>query len=499
MSNFFKSIRIKLFFRICIVIIIIMLFLIVVNNAVLETVLYNQKTNKIIECVNNVNSIDNKELTKKLEYISLKNDFDILVLNNGNEVFSSCKNIYSSFEKLEPITYEVKYNIFNKSNVLYSKDNITVRKITDSNNGLNFLVATAKLKNNNEIYIRLPISIINESLNVSSEFLIIISVISLIVAGIYVFIITKNFTKPIIDLREITNSMKNLNFADKYIEKENNDEINELGKNINDLSEKLQNTINQLRKNNLELEKDIEEKSKIDEMRKQFISDVSHELKTPIALIQGYAEGLLENVNKDEESKNFYSSVILDEANKMDKLVKRLLELMRLENEEIVFNDTNFDIVELINCVIRNSKVITDEQNIDVVFDEKQPVYVCADEFYIEQVVSNYYTNAIKNIKEKNGQKQIKINIEKAEEQGKLRVNVFNTGKNISEEELTRIWKRFYKVDKSRNRLKGGTGIGLSLVKAIMVKYKNNYGVLNKKDGVQFFFEINCSIISDQM
>mgnify|MGYP002624649435 CR=1 FL=1 len=135
----------------------------------------------------------------------------------------------------------------------------------------------------------------------------------------------------------------------------------------------------------------------IDEMRKQFISDVSHELKTPIALIQGYAEGLVENVNTDEENKNFYANVILDEANKMDKLVKRLLELMKLEYEDIDFNDTNFDIVEVIREIIRISKVQLEEAKINVVFDEHEPIYVFADDFYIEQVVTNYFTNAIKN------------------------------------------------------------------------------------------------------
>ena len=207
----------------------------------------------------------------------------------------------------------------------------------------------------------------------------------------------------------------------------------------------------------------------------------------------------MENVNKDEESKNFYAKVILDESNKMDKLVKRLLELIRLENEDIIFNDTNFDIVELINSVITNSKMMTDEQNIQIIFNEKDPIYVYADEFYIEQVFSNYYTNAIKNILEINGKKQIKISIEKAKEQGKVRIKVFNTGKQIEEENLNRIWNRFYKVDKSRTRLKGGTGIGLALVKAIMVKAKNKYGVNNKLDGVEFYFELNYSIISHQM
>ena len=143
----------------------------------------------------------------------------------------------------------------------------------------------------------------------------------------------------------------------------------------------------------MELEKDIETKSKIDEMRKQFISDVSHELKTPIALIQGYAEGLVENVNTDEESRNFYAEVILDEANKMDVMVKRLLELMKLEYEDRELNNKNFDIVELVNEVIRTSNVVIKENDIEVDFKEKEPIIVYADDFYIEQVVNNYFTS----------------------------------------------------------------------------------------------------------
>ena len=256
------------------------------------------------------------------------------------------------------------------------------------------------------------------------------------------------------------------------------------------MSYKLEETINQLQKNNMELERDIEEKSKIDEMRKQFISDVSHELKTPIALIQGYSEGLIENVNSDEESRSFYADVILDEANKMDQLVKKLLELMKLEYGEREFNDSEFDITDLINDVIRKSKVVLEEQNILVEFKETKPVYVFADSFYIEQVVRNYFTNAIKNNKKINGKKKIKISIKNAKDDDKIRIAVFNTGENISEENLNRIWTRFYKIDKSRNRKDGGTGIGLALVKAIMNQYDNDFGVTNKKDGVEFYFEI---------
>lgn len=266
--------------------------------------------------------------------------------------------------------------------------------------------------------------------------------------------------------------------------------LTNFGKSINTMSFKLEETIEQLRKSNMELERDIEEKSKIDEMRKQFISDVSHELKTPIALIQGYSEGLIENVNTDEENRKFYADVILDEANKMDILVKKLLELMKLEYGQREFHDTKFDIVEMIQEIIRNSKVVLEEQNIKVNFSVKEPIYVFADDFYIEQVIRNYFTNAIKNIKAVNGKKKIKISLKKAKEKNNIKVCVFNTGEPISEENLARIWTRFYKVDKSRNRESGGTGIGLALVKAIMNQYGTDFGVQNRKDGVEFYFEV---------
>lgn len=164
---------------------------------------------------------------------------------------------------------------------------------------------------------------------------------AILIAAVIVSYVSRKFTDPILELNDIAKKMSNLDFSHKYRIKDVDDEINNLGRSINVMSDKLERTINQLRNSNIELEKDIEEKSKIDEMRKSFISDVSHELKTPIALIQGYSEGLLENVNTDEESRKFYAEVILDETNKMDKLVKQLLELMKLEYGKRQFNDKN--------------------------------------------------------------------------------------------------------------------------------------------------------------
>ncbi|MBR3832601.1 MAG: GHKL domain-containing protein, partial [Mycoplasmataceae bacterium] len=137
-----------------------------------------------------------------------------------------------------------------------------------------------------------------------------------------------------------------------------------------------------------------------------------------------------------------------------------------------------------------NSKVVLAEQKIEIDFSEQEPIYVFADDFYIEQVITNYFTNAIKNAEEVDKVKQIKISIKKSKEPNKYRVTVFNTGKKIDEENLNRIWTRFYKVDTARTRSKGGTGIGLALVKAIMTKYNSAYGVKNKKNGVEFYFDI---------
>ena len=229
---------------------------------------------------------------------------------------------------------------------LESNDNFTIKRQRDSKNGLAYIMLSGRLDNGYFLYVRIPITSIQDSVNISNNFLILIAGIAILISAIMVSIISKKFTEPITELNNIAKKMANLDFSQKYQVSNTDDEINTLGKSINIMSEKLEGTIKQLRNSNIELERDIEEKSKIDEMRKSFISDVSHELKTPIALIQGYSEGLIENVTTDDESKKFYAEVILDETNKMDKLVKQLLELMKLEYGKRQFNNTVFNIVE---------------------------------------------------------------------------------------------------------------------------------------------------------
>lgn len=491
-----KSIRVKLFLTLCIVVVIIIAFLILTNNFVLESFYLHSKTQNLIGIYERINNYylheqtDSSNLQLELKRAAINNNFDIVIKSDNNiSVYSTNRDFLSNGNDINSID-----NIVSQSkNIIYKNDKVIIQKFEDKTNGITFLMFSTELDNGYKLYIRMPFASIRESVRISNNFLYLFGGITILIGGIVVSFISKKFTSPILELNAIANKMAKLDFSHKYQVTDTDDELNDLGKSINTMSDKLERTINQLKENNIELEKDIEEKSKIDEMRKQFISDVSHELKTPITLIQGYSEGLIENVNTDEENKRFYAEVILDEANKMDKLVKQLLDLMKLEYGKRQFNNKEFDICELIREVIRKSKVILEEKNIEVKFKQENPVIVLADDFYIEQVVTNYFTNAMKHVKEKEDRKLIEIKMQKDLKANTVRISVFNTGDKIKEENLNRIWNRFYKIDESRNREDGGTGIGLSLVKAIMNNYKKEYGVINKEYGVEFYFDLELS------
>lgn len=494
-KNTLKSVRIKLFFTICIVITMIILLLVIVNNVVLEKFYLYNKTKTMKQIYKQINTSYNNELPyekieENLRVLSINNNLDILIKTDENILMLATDNNKTDY------TGEIEFfsNIKQKGEILrklYQEKMIDINIVKENDTKINYIIVSAYLDNGYKLYMRTPTADLQESARISNNVLIVIGSAVIIISGIIASFISRKFAAPILELNSIAQRMSNLDFSQKYQVNDTDDEMNNLGKSINIMSEKLEKTIKQLTVNNSELEKDIERKSKIDEMRKQFISDVSHELKTPIALIQGYAEGLVENVNVDDESREFYANVILDEANKMDRLVKQLLELMKLEYGKRDFNNESFDIVALINEVIKKCNVMVVENNIKIYFNCKNVIMAYADIFYVEQILMNYITNAIKYSKEVNGERKIEINIYLDAEKNKIRVSIFNSGDNIEEKELQRIWGRFYKVDSSRNREKGGTGIGLAFVKAIMNNYQNEYGAVNKENGVEFFFELD--------
>ena len=224
----------------------------------------------------------------------------------------------------------------------------------------------------------------------------------------------------------------------------------------------------ELKSANNELQKDIQNKIQIDEMRKEFLSNVSHELKTPIALIQGYAEGLQDNINDDQ----------------------KLLTLNQIEFGSDQVHFERFDIVQVLRSSVNSATLLAEQKDAEILFYETEPVYVWADEYMIEEVITNYISNAVNHV---DGERVIRVTME---QRGDVeRISVFNTGKTIPEEELDKIWVKFYKVDKARTRAYGGNGIGLSIVKAIMDSMNQKCGVINHDNGVEFWFELDCKTI----
>lgn len=335
-----------------------------------------------------------------------------------------------------------------------------------------------------------PLESIRESASVAVHFLAYVGAGGALLGGIVIWAVSCRITRPIAQLSYISGRMVHLDFEAKYGSKRHRvvhfyDEIDMLGENINELSASLERSISELKTANNELKCDIEKREQIDEMRKEFLANVSHELKTPIALIQGYAEGLSEGVNDDEESRKYYCEVIVDEAARMNTLVKRLLTLNQLEFGNDVVSMERFDLVTMIRNYIQSARILTQQQEIEVRMEDYESVYVWADEFKVEEIFMNYFINAVNHCE---GEKVIEIGLE--QEGCRVRVGVFNTGSPIPEEAIPHLWEKFYKVDKARTRSYGGSGVGLSIVKAALDSMHQEYGVENREGGVWFWFTL---------
>ncbi len=368
--------------------------------------------------------------------------------------------------------------------VLRQTENYQVIKIYDRFISMDYLELWGRLDNGNYYIVRCPITSIEDSVTQSNQFYIYIGCVMVLASAVVIWLLTRRIVKPIQELTGISKRMAALDFEARYTSG-GEDEIGELGHNFNQMSDKLERAISELKSANARLQKDIEEKTQIDEMRQEFLSDVSHELKTPIALIQGYAEGLKENISDDAESRDFYCDVIIDESAKMNALVKKLLNLNQLEFGNDQLSMERFDLAELIRGVIQSSHILIEQKEAKILFQQQEPVYVWGDEFKIEEVVTNYLTNALNHLE---GERVIEITCR--EKDGRVVTTVFNTGKPISEEDMDKIWVKFYKVDKARTREYGGSGIGLSIVRAIMDAHGQECHVKSYTNGVAFSFTL---------
>ncbi len=372
--------------------------------------------------------------------------------------------------------------------IIEEGDGYVVQKLHTE--GEDFLEMYGRLSTGISFIMHTPLESIRESAKIANRFLAYMGIVAALAGGVIVWFVSTKITKPILELNRISEKMVHLDFEAKY-EGGASNEIGLLGENINKLSASLERSISELKTANNELQKDIERKEQIDAMRREFLANVSHELKTPIALIQGYAEGLSEGVNDDPESRSFYCEVIVDEASKMNNMVKKLLTLNQLEFGNDVVAMERFDVTALVENYVQSAGILTRQNEITVRMEEYGPVYVWGDVYKTEEVFTNYFSNAVNHCMavDKDSGKIIVISLEQRD--GKIRIGVFNTGQPIPEESVPHLWEKFYKVDKARTREYGGSGVGLSIVKAIMESMNQKYGVENYNNGVLFWFELD--------
>ncbi len=467
----------------------VLLALLVINMNFLEPYYISNKKTEFVNMYGSLRNamesgtIEQQDEAEELWHMAEKNNMSYLIVDEDKA------RMFTNVHDMDMLQKQLAGYLLNqvqkKSRILDSTEEYQLTRSRSPWNKEEYIEMWGEFADGSIFLIRSPIESIRESASISNRFLIIIGCFMIVICTVLIWYFSKRLTDPILELAALSERMANLDFEAKYTSGGKN-EIGNLGDNFNRMSAKLESTISELKSANNCLMKDIEQKEKLEQMRNDFLGNVSHELKTPIALIQGYAEGLKEGVSDDPESREFYCDVIMDEASKMNQMVKNLLALNQLEfgDEDIQFE--RFDLTAVIRGILQSMEILAQQDDMRVIFRQQEPVYVWADEFKVEQVVRNYVSNAFHHA---GLEKVIEVRIKRQDD--KARITVFNTGAPIPEKDVAHIWDKFYKVDKAHTREYGGNGIGLSIVKAIMESFHQKYGINNYENGVEFWFELD--------
>lgn len=435
-------------------------------------------------------------------YLQYNNNTDIPVdalreLENRNGIRISILNVFGQSVYDTIYQYDRDSRIgsglldpFGRSIYVYDEAELqekgyTFSRLNEVNGRITSIALIGRLGNQYTILLRIPTTALQEDQSVNFIFLMFSGLIALLVCLLSGYLIGRNFTRPISEMTEVADSIARLDFSKQYTGKDRN-ELGELGRSLNQMSDILESSIQDMQQINAQLQREIEEKQHIDDMRREFIVNISHDLKTPIALIQGYAEGLRVGINESEEDKNYYCDIIVDEAGRMNHLVRQLLDLSRIELGNTVPNLSEFDAYELAEAVVEKTQVMWQEKHLHVDLSGIGEEILRADYDMLERAVMNYMTNAIDHTPEGG-----LIRLATTADTRHMVLTVRNQGSMLDPEEMDNIWEKFYKLDKSRTRVSGGgSGIGLSIVRAIMRAHDGGCGVRNVEDGVEFYLSL---------
>lgn len=413
--------------------------------------------------INNLNKVakeldGNTYTSEELEELAYKNNICIeYIYNNEIYLFNSLNN---------NCILNKKSNSINKikNTFITSSKTKEIIKLNDPTNKTRSILYNLKTENNEYIILNTALEDVNSTTSVLRGQLIYITLIVILLAVIVSIYLSKMLNKPILNITEYA----------KKLAKGNN-ELNIEESNIKEIDD-LRNALNYASK----------EINKTDELRRDLLANVSHDLKTPLTMIKAYAE-MIRDINKDDEEKrNENLNIIIDETDRLNILVNDILSLSKLEANQETLELTEFDLVDLINNIIKKYNIIKETENYNFILKLPKKALVYGDVNKISQVIYNLVNNAINYTGD-----DLTVTIEVIEKKKSYLVNIIDTGKGIKESELNLIWNKYYKNEKNHKRNKVGTGVGLSIVKNILDRHKFKYGVKSKLGkGTTFYFEI---------
>ncbi|BDU49710.1 sensor histidine kinase [Haliovirga abyssi] len=448
---------------------------ILISNFMLSKYYIVQREKKIKNIAVTLQEIDvNSAFKDEFEKLKNKNDINILFLNKVPD-FIAENSMLQIMMALSYVTKDEIKRVYNGEIILKKEYSVITSR--------NEIIVLTKTKNGIILALTSSIASVKEYVNTVIRFGIFTGIIALILTIFINGFFVKKILFPLKKLKEIAEKMAKLDFSDKF-DIETGDEIEEFGKTFNYLSNELEFNLTKIKSVSEKLTLEIKKEKEIERKRKEFIGNVSHELKTPIALIMAYSEGLKDNVAIVED-RNYYCDVISSEAKKMDNLVKELLGLMKIEKEEKKLKFEKIKIRDIIKKTIKKFDFDLKELGVKLKCSKNQnnDYIVMADIVKIEQVLDNLISNAINNVN-KNGI----ISIDVLEKNSKIEIEIYNSGSHIPADKIDEIWEPFVKLDKSRNRKYGGTGLGLSIVKGIIKIHNSEIKVENIDNGVKFSF-----------
>lgn len=408
---------------------------------------------------------DLSDFDNYLEDLDERGNVRIFVVNSSDELLFRNHLIDSDSERNK---LPIMWSEFFHSHIDKLDDNKQHYEVfRNRDDALRRVVLMSKLSDDYYLIISRSLRSIQDNVRISNKLIITIGFVMFVVGTILVFIISKRMSSSVIQINSAARSIANLDFTQKVKVKEKG-EIGELANSINIISDKLNESINSLKENVV--------------IREQLIRDMSHELKTPIAAVKGYAEGLKYGIASDRKKAEKYCDVIVNQCDLMDNLVRSMLNLSKMNSINDDVEKDKFLISELNDYIKASFDIKLLNKNIKLVTNDYEDKQVCANLLFLQQAVSNYVDNAIRYSPE-GGTVELKY----IWEDNGLKITVFNTGERIDESELEHLWDAFYKVDKSRTQ--NGTanyGVGLAIVKKIADIHKGMVWVKNRSDGVEF-------------